>query len=106
MLFQNSDLWRRLRYSLDRRRRSYSDESLVAVSSKGQGIGQLRGSEDGDSAVPIEGRALLREVLRQLVTSVAFLHERGTVHRGEFVDWPPFPASAPPVDAHRQSLGG
>jgi serine/threonine protein kinase len=28
-----------------------------------------------------EGRVLLREVLRQLISSVAFLHERGIVHR-------------------------
>ena len=106
MIFQHSDLWRRLRYSLDRERRSYSG-SLVAVTSNCQGSGQLCGSEDDESGVPIEGRSLLRKVLRQLITSVAFLHERGTVHRGELIYWFLFPTSAlilkalPSAEKHR-----
>jgi hypothetical protein len=72
-VFQHSPFWRRLRKSIQERRDS--DVSLDIVRPV------HRESSDRSSHPIPEGRLLLKDVMRQILTSVAFLHERGIVHR-------------------------
>lgn len=90
MLFQHSAFWRRLRRGISGRRCKgcEEDEALVAAKPitypdrhQKPDHKQKSQHETKSKARYPEGRALLREVLRQLITAVAFLHERGIVHR-------------------------
>lgn len=83
MVFQHSAFWRRLRRGISGGRRRNEDESLVSAASIShadhyQPPDQKRKGHDEDAP---EGRQLLKEVLRQLITAAAMLHERGIVHR-------------------------
>ena len=88
-LQQHSAFWRRLRRSVAGGRQCKGcdeDESLVLFQSDEsqkpprEQDGQHESNRQNNSAEAAEGRVLLREVLKQLITSVAFLNERGIVH--------------------------
>ena len=81
--------WRRLRRSVAGGRQCKGcdeDESLILFQSDDsqkpaheQG-GPHESNRQNNYVEAAEGRVLLREVLKQLITSVAFLNERGIVH--------------------------
>lgn len=107
MVFQHSSFWRRLRRGIVRssandsggraravaiantypHKSSQSKDGERSSDEKGSKISQPQsaGTEEEDRRHPKqsepEGRVLLKEVLRQIITSVSFLHERGIVHR-------------------------
>ncbi|KAL7547053.1 hypothetical protein ACHAWF_010370 [Thalassiosira exigua] len=91
VVWEHSAFWRRLRRGIAGGKRcNHCDESeALAVVTPMLDHGQQREHErterhgDGQNSRrdSPEGRVLLREVLKQLIASVAFLHERGIVHR-------------------------
>ncbi len=105
MVFQHSSFWRRLRrgivrssvHDIDDRARavviaethphnlSRSKNGERSSDGKEANLSQQKnaGTEEGRhrNNSELEGRVLLKEVLNQIITSVAFLHEHGIVHR-------------------------
>jgi hypothetical protein len=76
VVFQHSKLWTQLRMSLSRRQNSTDDDkSVVQLSDSGDK------SRVEDEKVDLLGRRLMKMLLRQLIESVAFLHENGVIHR-------------------------
>jgi len=80
VVFQNSEFWRRLRRGIDECEGCNDDESLTIFETQHQ-KSTNKHSDKSNKSKDTKGGALLREVLKQLITSVAFLHERGIVHR-------------------------
>jgi len=81
VVFQNSEFWRRLRRGIDECEGCNEDESLTIFDTQHQKSTNKHSDKSNKSKGNTQGGALLREVLKQLITSVAFLHERGIVHR-------------------------
>jgi serine/threonine protein phosphatase PrpC len=90
LVYQNSDFWRKLRQSVTKKhkrsqRDAAQDVSLVSrnAESTPKGTATLMASEESGARKKgePEGRTLMKEVLRQLLTSVAALGELGVVHR-------------------------
>ena len=84
VLHQQSALWTSLRLNAANISTS-SDASCVAVpdtASWGSGTERTR-QHHGPHQLPnaLVARPLMREILRQILTSAAYLHERGIVHR-------------------------
>jgi hypothetical protein len=87
-MFQHSAFWRRLRRGIAGGKLCKGcdeDEALVvatpALNPDHPDHGRHGGNaKDSEKDAP-EGRTLLREVLRQLITAAALLHERNIVHR-------------------------
>jgi hypothetical protein len=76
VVFQHSKLWTQLRMSLSRRQNSIDDDkSVVPLSDSGDKTGVE------DEKVYLLGQRLMKMVLRQMIESVAFLHENGVIHR-------------------------
>lgn len=80
-MFQQSSFWRRLRLGVYNQnlssRRSATAAALIPHNWKVQSEKKFEKARRADP----EGRALMREVLYQLLNATAFLHERGIVHR-------------------------
>ena len=81
VVFQNSEFWRRLRRGINECEGCNEDESLAIFDTQHQKSTNKHSDKSNKSKGNTKGGALLREVLKQLITSVAFLHERGIVHR-------------------------
>jgi hypothetical protein len=82
VLHQQSPLWTSLRFNAANFSQS-SDASCVAVPNKATwGLGHT-GKSHRPQGLPdaTVGRPLMREILRQILTAAAYLHERGIVHR-------------------------
>ena len=92
-MLQHSPFWRRLRKSI----RERSDDADLALEiirplQKDAAAGDIFGARNHTSShnrernhnvnrlVP-EGKLLLKDVMKQILTSVAFLHARGIIHR-------------------------
>jgi hypothetical protein len=77
VVYQHSKLWTQLRMSISRRPNSTDDDksSVVPLSESGDKIGAE------DEKASLLGRRLMKMVLRQMIESVAFLHENGVIHR-------------------------
>jgi hypothetical protein len=76
VIFQHSKLWTQLRMSISRGQNSTDDDKSVAPLPDS---GDERGAEDERAS--LIGRRLMKMVLRQMIKSVAFLHENGIIHR-------------------------
>jgi hypothetical protein len=85
-VFQHSPFWRRLRKSI----KESNDDADFALDiirplqkegAENHTSKQNRDTSSSNRHGPPEGRLLLRDVMKQILTSVAFLHERGIVHR-------------------------
>jgi len=81
VVFQNSEFWRRLRRGFDECEGCDEDDSLTIFDTQHQKSNNIHSDKSNKSKGSTKGGALLREVLKQLITSVAFLHEKGIVHR-------------------------
>lgn len=90
-VFQHSSFWRRLRKGIKEQKKEEDvDFALDIIQPKSplqQGSNNENSHHEKDDnpkqnkhAIP-EGRLLLKDVMKQIITSVAFLHERGIVHR-------------------------
>jgi hypothetical protein len=76
VVFQHSKLWTQLRTSISRRHNfTDDDKSVVQLSDTGDKTGV------DDEKANLLGRRLMKTVLRQMIESVAFLHDHGVVHR-------------------------
>jgi len=82
VMFQQSSFWRRLRLGVYNQRSSSTrrSTSAAALITHDWNLQSERSSRKTRRTDP-EGRALMREVLFQLLNATAFLHERGIVHR-------------------------
>lgn len=85
MVFQHSEFWRRLRWDVAGKQHDEHEESVALCrlndNQSPPGSNQEKKTDSSSNRDTLGGRELLREVLRQLITAVAVLHERGIVHR-------------------------
>jgi hypothetical protein len=76
VVYQHSKLWTQLRMSISRRQNSTNDDkSVVPLPDSGDKTGMK------DERASLLGRRLMKMLLRQMIESVAFLHENGVIHR-------------------------
>jgi hypothetical protein len=76
VVYQHSKLWTQLRMSISRRQNSTNDDkSVVPLPDSGDKTGVE------DERASLLGRRLMKMLLRQMIESVAFLHENGVIHR-------------------------
>ena len=83
LVYQNSDFWRRLRHSVTNKKPSNTKAMSVVsrnLSVTDKNNGPPISSLNFEAREP-EGRKLMKELLRQLLTSLASLSELGVVHR-------------------------
>jgi len=85
MVFQHSEFWRRLRWDVAGKQHEEHEESVALCrlnnNQPPRDSNQEKKTDSSSIRDTLGGRELLREVLRQLITAVAVLHERGIVHR-------------------------
>lgn len=93
VVYQHSSFWRRLRRGVIASRGGHSDSSsalsIVTESQWKPYHSTLHneprrnfvGKNGKNATVVVEGKALIRDVLEQILTSAAFLHSHGVVHR-------------------------
>jgi serine/threonine protein phosphatase PrpC len=91
VMYQHSALWTQLRMTtLNKSGSRREDTSIATVTTHTQPTSTTDNeknhtstprSDQGKGLPPAAGKALLRDVLRQILTAAAFLHDNGIVHR-------------------------
>lgn len=84
VLYQQSPFWTALRLNAANISQATEDDKCLAVPTKTSGMGLSDRTQRQREALhqnTTVARALLREILGQILSSAAYLHDRGVVHR-------------------------
>jgi serine/threonine protein kinase len=81
VMYQHSALWTQLRMTAMNESGSRREDTSIATVTHTQPTSTTDNEEDHTSTPRSAGKALLRDVLRQILTAAAFLHDHGIVHR-------------------------
>ena len=86
VMFQHSALWTQLRMTTNNKSGSRREGTSIATVTHTQPTSATDPtsnpqSDQGKALPPATGKALLQDVLRQILTAAAFLHDHGIVHR-------------------------
>ena len=93
VVYQHSSFWRRLRRGVVASRGNIGDtSSALSIITESEwkphqatlhnrARGDFAGNNGKNATIVVEGRALIRDVLEQILTSAAFLHSHDIVHR-------------------------
>ena len=82
LVYQHSDFWTKLRQNAAAQASSNNSNTTVSMivgHYDGEGNGRRRNANANN--ITISGRVVIKEILRQVLTAAAFLHEKGIVHR-------------------------
>ena len=80
-MYQHSYLWTKLRQNAAAGISKENNNTSVSMIIGYEGEASTKRRKANANNITISGKVVIKEVLRQVLTAAAFLHEKGIVHR-------------------------